>query len=193
MISLYRLFFFRSKLIRFVVGNQFLSEMKRFNILAAILMLYIGGYGQNIQKGIENSDGSNKRDLTFGNAIVANDAISNRDMYAKYQAMAVMDSFKVKFKATVTDVCQAKGCWMKLKLNDDSVAMVRFKDYGFFVPNDIAGKKVVVSGTAFVEEMSVADQKHFARDGGKSEIEIEKITEPKKTYGFEAVGVLLKD
>lgn len=193
MISLYRLFFFRPKLIRFVVGNQFLSEMKRFNVLATILMLYIGGYGQNIQNNAGNNNEGDNRNLRFGNAIVAKDAISNEEMYAKYQTMSVTDSSKIKFRATVTDVCQAKGCWMKLKLHDDSVTMVRFKDYGFFVPKDVAGKEVVVSGTAFVEEMSVADQKHFARDGGKSEIEIEKITEPKKTYGFEAVGVLLED
>ncbi len=193
MISLYRLFFFRPKLIRFVVGNQFLSEMKRFNILAAFLMLYMTGYGQNTQKGIENSNGNDKGHLLFGSEIVATGAISDRDMYAKYQAMSVMDSSQTKFSATVTDVCQAKGCWMKLKLKDDSETMVRFKDYGFFVPKDIAGKEVVVSGIAFVQKMSVADQKHFAKDGGKSEAEIEKITVPKITYGFEAVGVLLKD
>lgn len=193
MISLYRLFFFHSKLIRFVVGNQFLSEMKGFNILAAFLMLYTIGYGQNTQEGIEKSNGNDKRQLVFGSEIVANGAISNRDMYAKYQTMSLMDSAEIKFRATVTDVCEVKGCWMMLKLRDDSETMVRFKDYGFFVPRDIVGKEVVVSGTAFVEEISVADQKHFARDGGKSEAEIEKISGPLKTYGFEAVGVLLKD
>jgi hypothetical protein len=167
--------------------------MKRFNILAAFLMLYVTGYGQHTQKEVQNSNENNKRHLVFGSEIVSTGAISDRDMYFKYKAMSIKDTSHTKFRATVTDVCQAKGCWMKLKLKDGNETMVRFKDYGFFVPKDIAGKEVVVSGIAFVQEMSVADQKHYARDGGKTEAEIEKITTPKKTYGFEAVGVLLKE
>jgi len=61
------------------------------------------------------------------------------------------------------------------------------------MPKDIAGKEVIVNGLAFVEEMSVEDQRHYAEDGGKSEDEIAKITKPKKTFGFEADGVLLKE
>ena len=61
------------------------------------------------------------------------------------------------------------------------------------MPKDIKGKEVIVNGLAFVEEMSVKDQKHYAKDGGKSEAEIAEITSPKKTLGFEADGVLLKD
>ncbi|WP_422081270.1 DUF4920 domain-containing protein [Ulvibacterium sp.] len=167
--------------------------MKGFNIFAAFLMLYAAGYGQNTQEGIEKSIGNDKKRLVFGSEIVANGAISDEEMYVKYRTMSITDSLETKFRATVADVCKVKGCWMMLKLKDDSETMVRFKDYGFFVPKDITGKEVVVSGTAFVEEMSVADQKHFARDGGKSEAEIERISEPLKTYGFEAVGVLLKD
>jgi hypothetical protein len=41
--------------------------------------------------------------------------------------------------------------------------------------------------------MSVKDQKHYAEDGGKSKEEIAKITTTKKTLGFEADGVLLKE
>ena len=82
---------------------------------------------------------------------------------------------------------------MKLELQDGEETMVRFKDYGFFMPMDIKGKEVIVNGFAFVEEMSVEDQKHFAKDGGKSEAEMAKITTIKKTLSFEADGVLLKD
>ncbi|MFT5738534.1 MAG: hypothetical protein ACI9SG_002890, partial [Maribacter sp.] len=98
-----------------------------------------------------------------------------------------------KFFAKVKEVCKAKGCWMKLELANGEEAMVKFKDYGFFMPMDIEGKEVVVSGLAFVEALSVKDQKHYAEDGGATADEMAKIIAPKRTYGFEADGVLLKD
>jgi hypothetical protein len=76
--------------------------------------------------------------------------------------------------------------------NDDETIMVRFKDYGFFMPLDAAGKEVIVAGKAFVKEVSVADLKHYAEDAGKSSDEIANITEPAMEFAFEANGVLLK-
>ena len=46
---------------------------------------------------------------------------------------------------------------------------------------------------AFIDEMSVEDQQHFAEDGGESAEAIAKITEPKKTYSVIADGVILKE
>jgi len=69
---------------------------------------------------------------------------------------------------------------------------VKFKDYGFFVPKDIDGEEVIINGKAFVNEVSVEEQRHYAKDAGQSEEEIAAITKPKKTYSFEADGVLLK-
>ena len=75
---------------------------------------------------------------------------------------------------------------------EDKNIMVRFKDYGFFVPLDASGKEVIVKGKAYVNKVSVADLKHYAEDAGKSEEEIAEITEPKIEYAFEANGVLIK-
>jgi hypothetical protein len=69
--------------------------------------------------------------------------------------------------------------------------MVKFKDYGFFVPRDIAGREVVVNGIAFVGEMSIEDQQHYAKDAGKTAEEIAAIGSIRKAYGFEADGVLI--
>ncbi|MDT7829726.1 DUF4920 domain-containing protein [Pricia sp. S334] len=129
--------------------------------------------------------------LAFGEPFDDEAVISHTALSEKYAGMAVADTVRTKFRATVTDVCKAKGCWMRLQLGEGREAMVRFKDYGFFVPKDIEGREVVVNGQAFVTQMSVEDQKHYARDGGLSEAEIAKITGPKKTFGFEADGVLL--
>jgi len=70
-------------------------------------------------------------------------------------------------------------------------AMVKFKDYGFFMPKNITDKEVIVNGKAFVSEVSIEEQRHYAEDAGKSEDEIAKIIEVKKTLSLEADGVLL--
>lgn len=128
---------------------------------------------------------------SFGITIAADAAISHSQMWKDYKNLQPRDTLNAKFRATVIDVCKAKGCWMKLKLQDGTEAMVIFKDYGFFMPKDITGKEVIINGKAFVEEMTVNDQRHYAADGGKSQEEIAQIVSPKKTYGFEADGVLI--
>lgn len=94
--------------------------------------------------------------------------------------------------AKVIDVCKKKGCWMKLNLNEQEEVMVRFRDYAFFVPKDISGKQVILQGIAFVDQVSVEDQQHYAMDAGESEAEITAITKVKNTYTFQANGVLVK-
>lgn len=148
--------------------------------------------GQSVKKGIDKKSEASEL-LSFGEKFDNSDVISTQEMSVKYGTMAVADSTKVKFTAVVTNVCKVKGCWMKVQLEDGKETMVRFKDYGFFVPKDIIGKEVVVGGLAFVEEMSIVDQKHYAKDAGKSDSEIAKITSVKTSLGFEATGVLLKE
>lgn len=166
--------------------------MRDFNIFLLVLVIFFSCEAQETKKALTSSSGRTASFSSFGEKIRADAHISSAMMSRKYAAMAINDTVPSKFLGQVIDVCQAKGCWMRLKLNNGSTTMVRFKDYGFFMPKDIAGKMVIVDGLAFVEEMTVADQKHYARDAGKSESEIAQITEAKKMYGFEANGVLLK-
>ena len=166
--------------------------MKGFNILVVFLVLISVGHGQEPKQKIDEKGIKQNELLVFGNKIIGEGSISSQEMTEKYSKMSVTDTLQIKFNGVVSDVCQAKGCWMKVQLKDGNEAMVRFKDYGFFVPKDITGKEVIVNGFAFVEEMSVEDQRHYAKDGGKSKEEIEKIMDSKKTYGFEADGVILK-
>jgi hypothetical protein len=72
-------------------------------------------------------------------------------------------------------------------------AMVKFKDYGFFMPMDITGEEIIVEGMAFVEEVSVDEQRHYAEDAGETAEEIAKITEPKRTLSFVSNGVLIPE
>lgn len=128
---------------------------------------------------------------SFGDKIVADKALSQADMLKKYSALKPGDTVNIKFRSTIKDVCQKKGCWMSLELPNGKESFVKFKDYGFFVPLNAAKSEAVVNGKAFVSEISVAQLKHYAKDGGKSEAEIAKITEPRRTYGFLADGVLI--
>ena len=129
---------------------------------------------------------------TFGDKITDENVLTKNEMMEKYKSLKPGDTLNVKFAATVKDVCQKKGCWMNLEMGD-AETMVRFKDYGFFMPKDIAGKEVIVNGKAYVEEMSIEDQRHYAEDGGKSAEEIAAITEPKRILAFEADGVLIPE
>jgi Domain of unknown function (DUF4920) len=97
----------------------------------------------------------------------------------------------IKVEGEVESVCQAAGCWMKIKLNDGSLMRVTFKDYGFFVPKNIAGQKVIFEGTPSMKTTSVAELKHYAEDAGKSKAEIDQINTPKTELTFLANGVLV--
>lgn len=140
---------------------------------------------------VEVEEISNSEFKSFGKQIIADDAIAVTSMAKHYNVMNVGDSINSKFKAKVNSVCQKKGCWMRLDLENGEEVMVKFKDYGFFMPMNIAEDEVIVNGKAFVNEISVDELRHYAEDAGKSKEEIEKITEPKRTLSFEADGVLL--
>ncbi|MCB0634633.1 MAG: DUF4920 domain-containing protein [Lewinella sp.] len=131
-------------------------------------------------------------DNQFGEAIDAEGAISYD---ALLDMMEQSDSVAVKVKGKVEAVCQAKGCWMNIAGNESDAEemMVKFKDYGFFVPKDIAGREVVMEGYAFREVTPVDELRHLAQDAGKSKEEIDQITEPVVELKFLASGVLLLD
>ena len=102
------------------------------------------------------------------------------------------DTVFVKVKAAALSSCPMKGCWMKVRLNEDEEMRVRFKDYAFFVPKDLKGEEVVFEGILTQQVNDVETLRHYAQDAGASEEEINRITEPKKEYSFEATGVLVK-
>ncbi len=129
---------------------------------------------------------------SFGDKISKEGALTKEEALAKYSSMKPGDTIAVKFASKINEVCSKKGCWMKVPVSESEEVMVRFKDYGFFMPLDSNGKEVIVEGKAFIKETSVEELQHYAEDAGKSKEEIAKITEPKKELAFVANGVLLK-
>ena len=106
-----------------------------------------------------------------------------------FASLGATDTIQTGFKAKVLEVCQMKGCWMRVELDGEQTVMVRFKDYGFFVPKDIAGSEVWVEGKAFVSEVPEGERRHLARDAGRTEQQVMAIRGPERAPGFEASGV----
>lgn len=125
----------------------------------------------------------------FGKEINDKKAIDAKVLSEK---MAGKEELTTKVTGTVESVCQVKGCWMKVKMDNGETMRVMFRDYAFFVPKDIAGKTVVFEGDAQLKTVPVEHLQHYAKDAGKSDEEIAKITEPKKEMTFIADGVLVK-
>lgn len=92
----------------------------------------------------------------------------------------------------ITEVCQAEGCWMKVKNEEGTDIFVKFVDHAFLIPKDLAGRKAYVNGTAVRKTVSVEDQRHYAEDAGKSSEEVAQITKPKVELRVNATGVIIE-
>jgi hypothetical protein len=100
------------------------------------------------------------------------------------------DESNVIVEGTIVDVCQKKGCWMRVTDGGQEL-FVRFQDYGFFVPMNAAGREVVMHGTSVAQIASVEELRHYAQDAGKSAEEIAAITEPETRVTFFADSVYI--
>ncbi|MCE7064350.1 DUF4920 domain-containing protein [Dyadobacter sp. CY326] len=125
----------------------------------------------------------------FGKEITELEAIKAS---ALPERMGDKTEMAAKVSGEVESVCQVKGCWMLVKLDNGETMRVLFKDYGFFVPKDITGKTVVFEGQAQKKTIPVEHLQHYAKDAGQSKEEIAKITEPKDELTFIADGVIVK-
>lgn len=126
---------------------------------------------------------------SYGEKITAEGAITTAELAKK---MAGADSLVAKVECEIITSCTKKGCWMTVQMPDGEKMMVRFKDYGFFVPtHGLEGKRAVLQGYASKETTDVATLRHYAEDAGKSKEEIAKINEPETSLMFLADGVLI--
>ena len=111
----------------------------------------------------------------------------------KYEKELLLSSpkDKIKLEGQILSTCPMKGCWMKMSVEQDTI-LVRFKDYGFFVPKSGAeGKSAIINGNISVDTLSVAQLRHYAEDAGKSKNEILAIINPEITISFLADGVAI--
>lgn len=72
----------------------------------------------------------------------------------------------VRLEGRVRKVCERSGCWMELAASDKGPGVrVTFKDYGFFVPLDSAGKRARVEGVVQVAALSEERARHYESEG----------------------------
>lgn len=154
--------------------------MKKLLLLVCSIVFAVAGFAQD-------EPASATKGITYGAGTTPDGSVPVTDLDKKM----VNNKFEGKVTGKVVEVCQEKGCWMKIERPGGESMMVKFKDYGFFMPKDIVGKEVVIDGTASVKETSVKQLQHYAKDAGKSKEEIAKIKKPKKDVQFVASGVLV--
>jgi len=89
------------------------------------------------------------------------------DLASVLKAPADFDGKSVQLEAKVRKACERKGCWMELSPPTGKGPGVRvtFKDYGFFVPLDSAGRTAKVEGVLTVAELSEERAKHYESEG----------------------------
>ena len=122
---------------------------------------------------------------SFGAEVVVEEVPATAEVLP---TISTRDTVDVKFVATIEEVCQMKGCWMTLKSDNGERIRVTFKDYGFFVPKDAAGREVIIDGIASLKELDEETAKHFADDSGR---EFNPETDMKEV-SIVASGVLIK-
>ncbi|MES2681153.1 MAG: DUF4920 domain-containing protein [Bacteroidota bacterium] len=155
--------------------------MKASILILAVLLCALSGNAQPPK-------GKATPGTVYGAKTTEQGAISMNEVQSLLKSK---DTVAVKVKALVVSSCTKKGCWMNLKVDDKSTAFVKMKDYAFFVPTDIENKTVVLDGIAFIEETSVEELQHYAKDAKKPQSEIDAIKEPKRQVRFLANGILV--
>ncbi len=88
------------------------------------------------------------------------------ELGALLAAPADHDGKEIAVEGKVRRACKAKGCWMELATSDKGPGVrVTFKDYGFFVPLDSAGRTAKVEGKVVVAGLSDEKAKHLEAEG----------------------------
>ena len=126
----------------------------------------------------------------FGKEITADGALPATELNNLFRNG---DTITTKLTGLINASCKHTGCWMDLDMNSKDVLHVTFKNDGFTIPLDAAGKSAVVQGIAYRKMIPVETLKNYARDDGKSKEEIAAITGPGWEYDFIADGVIIQE
>lgn len=156
--------------------------MRKIYLIIAVVLFSITVYAQP-------PAGDARKGDWYGEKISADGAVALTDAVAKLGGES--DVVNTKIRAKIVDVCPKKGCWLKLQLNDKETAMVKMKDYAFFLPVAAIGKTVVIDGEIKKKTTSVAELRHYAEDAKKSKEEIEAITKPEEEIRVTAKGIVV--
>lgn len=89
----------------------------------------------------------------------------------------------VKTEGQIAQVCQSMGCWMEIRVDEDSPGIrVPMAGHSFFLPRDVAGSRATIQGTVTVAELSPEARAHLESEGA---------TAAGGDLSIEATGVLV--
>ena len=95
----------------------------------------------------------------------------------------------VLVKGTVTNSCKTEGCWVKLDAGNGEELFVSTEEKFYLPIEGLQGKTVYVKGVTFMDTTSVDELRHQAADAGKTDSEINAITEPEIEVSVVATGI----
>lgn len=175
--------------------------MKTISIfIFAILLMSSVSYSQNDEKvqkdpsmNMENSKEEKSMEpvgvktsagMLYGNAIDESvKQLSFGDLLANAENV---NNSVVTVRGVVAEVCQAMGCWMVM--TDGSTSVRATTGHNFFLPKDISGKEVLITGTFKMTEISEDDAKHYNEESSNPKNEAE-IVGPQKVMEIDATGI----
>lgn len=107
--------------------------------------------------------------------------LTEKDNLDASKVLADVKSYEgkdVRLTGTVNKVCSTKGCWLTMSSNGSPMEVfVKFTCPidGRLIPEEAAGKPVVVEGVLTVKKISEDDAKHYASEAGKTAEEVAAI------------------
>lgn len=161
-------------------------------ILAIATILAACGTDKNATETVENTETTTEElGKSYGpEKVDPSAAVSVADMVKTHGDKTEAGTYT--FEGEIKEVCSKAGCWVRVDKGDGETILVRFKDH-FTIPTDTKpGTKAIFHGEAMNKEVSVEMLQHFAEDAGKSQEEIDAITEPEFDLNFTADGITLK-
>lgn len=115
---------------------------------------------------------------TYGEPMPAGNATPISAAIADFDAHAGVPQ---RFSGRITEVCQAKGCWMMLE-DDGRAVRVMFGEHNFYIPKNAAGNAIVY-GVLSRKVLSPEAVAHLTEDGP------DKIAAAPEEYRIVADGI----
>jgi len=71
----------------------------------------------------------------------------------------------VKTEGEIAQVCQRRGCWMELRVENVAPVRVPMAGHSFFLPRDVAGRQATVEGVVAMRPLSESERAHLEAEG----------------------------
>ncbi len=125
-------------------------------------------------------------------AVDVTKAISIKEFFTDFEQQDSTGTYTIEGK--IIEICGNAGCWVGIdkENGDGDYFMVRFKDH-FTIPIDTElGKGAFIHGVAKWDSITVKQLQTDSHAAGKTQAEIDAITQPEYSFDFIADGIVLK-